>query len=261
MLWEVEVQPAGHQVDRDGARVLAAAHDLGLDSIRAVHAARSFLVEADIDAETLGQAAAALLVDPVVETHQLRRLDEIDQPQHGDRVDGESTQLNVLFKPGVTDNVADSTRRALVDLGLSVDAVATCRKYRLNADATAEHRQRLAARVLANDAIERVVEGPLEMDSIGLGSPYEFELAHVPIGDMNDAALEELSRTGQLYLDLEEMRTIRDHFSTLDRDPTDIELETLAQTWSEHCSHKTLAGRIAYRDESTERRFENMLRC
>ncbi|MEM1304856.1 MAG: AIR synthase related protein, partial [Planctomycetota bacterium] len=46
----------------------------------------------------------------------------------------------------------------------------------------------------------------------------------------------------------------------LGRPPTDVELETLAQTWSEHCSHKTLAGRIAYRDENGERRFDNMLK-
>ena len=44
------------------------------------------------------------------------------------------------------------------------------------------------------------------------------------------------------------------------REPTDVELETIAQTWSEHCSHKTLAGRIAYRDENGERQFENMLK-
>ncbi len=39
-----------------------------------------------------------------------------------------------------------------------------------------------------------------------------------------------------------------------------MELETIAQTWSEHCSHKTLAGRIAYRDETGERHFKNMLK-
>ena len=57
----------------------------------------------------------------------------------------------------------------------------------------------------------------------------------------------EISRSGQLSLSLAEMRAIRDHFATLGRDPTDCELETLAQTWSEHCSHKTLKGRIAFR--------------
>ena len=69
-----------------------------------------------------------------------------------------------------------------------------------------------------------------------------------------------LSREGQLYLQLAEMQTIQRHFAELGREPTDIELETIAQTWSEHCSHKTLAGRIAYRDEHGERQFENMLK-
>ena len=77
----------------------------------------------------------------------------------------------------------------------------------------------------------------------------------IPIRDLDDAALEQLSRTGQLYLSLTEMQTIQQYYRQLDRDPTDVELETLAQTWSEHCSHKTLAGRIAYRDENGDAAF------
>ena len=69
-----------------------------------------------------------------------------------------------------------------------------------------------------------------------------------------------LSKQGQLYLSLAEMQTIRQHWIDQDRDPTDIELETVAQTWSEHCSHKTLKGRIHYSDEHGERTFENMLK-
>ena len=77
---------------------------------------------------------------------------------------------------------------------------------------------------------------------------------------MDDAALERLSREGQLYLSLVEMQTIQAHFRSLGRDPTDVELETIAQTWSEHCSHKTLAGRIHYRGPEGERHFQNMLK-
>ncbi len=80
------------------------------------------------------------------------------------------------------------------------------------------------------------------------------------IRELDDDALVRLSREGQLYLQLAEMQTIRAYFCELGRDPTDVELETIAQTWSEHCSHKTLAGRIAYRDEQGERQFENMLK-
>ncbi len=69
-----------------------------------------------------------------------------------------------------------------------------------------------------------------------------------------------LSRQGQLYLSLAEMQAIRAHFRQLDRDPTDVELETIAQTWSEHCSHKTLAGRIDYHGPEGSRRFDNMLK-
>ncbi|HAL14766.1 MAG TPA: phosphoribosylformylglycinamidine synthase, partial [Planctomycetaceae bacterium] len=100
----------------------------------------------------------------------------------------------------------------------------------------------------------------LEMDRLQVGSPYTYELITVPIRSLDDDALMKLSSEGQLYLTLVEMQTIKAHFEELGRDPTDIELESVAQTWSEHCSHKTLAGRIAYRDENGEQRFENMLK-
>ncbi len=60
--------------------------------------------------------------------------------------------------------------------------------------------------------------------------------------------LEELSCKRQLSLNIQEMEKIRDHFITLGRDPTDVELETFAQTWSEHCVHKTFRGEIETED-------------
>jgi phosphoribosylformylglycinamidine synthase len=98
------------------------------------------------------------------------------------------------------------------------------------------------------------------LKKLDLGQSYQLKLHTVAIRTMDDDALVRLSREGQLYLQPAEMQTIRAYFRELDRDPTDVELETIAQTWSEHCSHKTLAGRIAYRDENGERQFENMLK-
>jgi OmcA/MtrC family decaheme c-type cytochrome len=68
----------------------------------------------------------------------------------------------------------------------------------------------------------------------------------VPLGTLDDAALLRLSREGALSLTLAEMQTIQAHFRALDREPTACELETLAQTWSEHCKHKTLTGLIEF---------------
>ena len=78
----------------------------------------------------------------------------------------------------------------------------------------------------------------------------------VPLRELGDAALIKLSRDGQLSLSLPEMHAIQAHFRAAGRDPTDVELETLAQTWSEHCSHKTLKGRIDF----DGRRIDNLLK-
>ncbi|MFQ5734283.1 MAG: phosphoribosylformylglycinamidine synthase subunit PurL [Planctomycetaceae bacterium] len=258
MLWEVEIRPNAGTADPEGARVLAEGCALGAATIRECRSARSFLVEGNLTRTTIERAAGRLLIDPVIETAAIRVVNAGTGPA-GDARDSPRL-LNVLFKPGVTDNVAASVQEALAGLGFAVSGVATCRKYWINADAADADVARVAAKVLANDAIERIVRGPLAMDSIALGSPYEFELKTVPVRERTDVELQELSRTGQLYLSLSEMQTIRRHFVEQGREPTDVELETVAQTWSEHCSHKTLAGRIHYRDDERDVHFENMLK-
>ncbi len=255
MLWEVEIRPAEGEVDREAARVVGESRGLGLGSIREVATAKSFLLETDADEEAVSRIAAGLLVDGIVERSTIRVTNG-----NGESESNGQTLLNVLFKPGVTDNVGASAKRALADLGLPVEAVATCRKYWLNGDADATEVDRLASRVLANDAIERVVVGPLRMDGISMGGEYAFEKVVLPLRELDDDALVRLSREGQLSLSLVEMQTIQKHFVDLGRDPSDVELETLAQTWSEHCSHKTLAGRVHYRDDERELHFDNMLK-
>ena len=255
MLWEVEIRPAAGETDREAERVLAEARALGTSSITAVAAARSYLVEGDVSPGV--DAVAALLGDPVVETCDVR---QVGAEGGGPSSSGASTLLNVLFKPGVTDNVGLTAATALRDLELRIDGVATCRKYWINPGADDADVARLCAKVLANDAIEHVIRGPLQLDTIAIGHAEPFELVRVPLRELDDAALVRLSKEGQLSLSLAEMQTVQQQYRELGREPTDIELETIAQTWSEHCSHKTLAGRIRYRDENGERRFENMLK-
>jgi phosphoribosylformylglycinamidine synthase len=173
--------------------------------------------------------------------------------------------IHVLPKPGVMDPVASSTQAAIADFGMKADAVRTMKKYWISG-LPEENIPLLCSKLLANDAIEQAVVGPLPFNRLEVGAPYQFKLTTVPIRAMGDEELKVLSLKGQLYLSLTEMQTIRDYFKTLDRDPTDVELETVAQTWSEHCSHKTLAGRIRYelRDDSNnkveEKQFQNMLK-
>ncbi len=257
MLWELEVFPSAHEVDREAERVMYAARTFGLTSISAVQTARSFLIEAEATSADLEQAAQELLVDAVVETFAVQRIDSGAKPAASRPT---KQLLNVLYKPGVTDNVGATVQAALAHCGLSGAMVATCRKYWFDSAVPAADLHRLGQRVLANDAIERIIPGPLQLDRIGLGTDYRYRLLTVPLAGLSGEQLVQLSRERQLYLSQAEMETIQREFRELQRDPTDIELETIAQTWSEHCSHKTLKGRVRYRENGQERQFENLLK-
>jgi phosphoribosylformylglycinamidine synthase II len=262
MLWEIDLHPAADEPDRAAARVAAAARELGLAGDLHVAAARGFLLQGkSLDRAQVQRLANELLTDLVVEAPVIGEVREASLYQSPGRLaNGECGQcVTVLLKPGVMDPVAQSTLVAAADLGVAAEAVMTLRKYWF-AGADESTIREVSSRLLANDAIEQVVYGPLPLEQLELGRPYEFALRTVPVRDLYNDALVKLSREGQLYLQLPEMQTIRQHFRELGREPTDVELETIAQTWSEHCSHKTLAGRIAYRDEQGERQFTNMLK-
>ena len=256
MLWEVDIYPAEGQPDRAALQVAADAADLGLARDLAVTVATGFLIQGDLDAEAVVRVARQLLADAVVERFVVAPAGDAQlatAPPNRPRL------VHVLPKPGVMDPVAQSTLAAIRDFGLNVEAVRTLRKYWLGPMADDSLRT-LAAKLLANDAIEQVAVGPLNLRRLELGSNYQFRLATVPLDRMDDAALSRLSLEGQLYLSLEEMQAIQAQFRSLGRDPTDAELETLAQTWSEHCSHKTLAGPMTYLGPDGPRQFKNMLK-
>ena len=261
MLWQVDIYPARGHLDRAAAEMVADAADLGFEKLE-VATSRGYLLEGDLNSEQIRTITSQLLVDPVVERTVVAPVGDtkLNQPPQKDL-----HPLHVLLKPGVTDPVAQSALSAIADLRIDVAAIRTLKKYWLPKLEAAEL-ARLTSKILANDAIERVVSGPLDFEQLRLGTPYDFSLQTVPIRDLDAPQLSALSRSGQLYLQIAEMETIRDYYCKIDREPTDIELETLAQTWSEHCSHKTLAGRIAYEGPidgagtQGSRQFENMLK-
>jgi phosphoribosylformylglycinamidine synthase len=83
-----------------------------------------------------------------------------------------------------------------------------------------------------------------------------FDLYLVNVVEADEASLMKVSEEMGLSLSLEEMKAIRDHYRRLGRLPTDVELQTLGQTWSEHCFHKTFKGTVELRG----RRVRNMLK-
>lgn len=86
----------------------------------------------------------------------------------------------------------------------------------------------------------------------------DVTVASFPLLKATDDEMMRLSQDGMLALNLEEMRSIRRHFSAIGRDPTDVEMETLAQTWSEHCKHKVFNGVIDYVSGRKTERIDNL---
>ena len=87
-----------------------------------------------------------------------------------------------------------------------------------------------------------------------------LRLKHVALRDLTVEGLLELSRRGHLFLDLAEMQAVQNYFRSAGREPTDAELETLAQTWSEHCVHKTMKARVEFTQGAEVSVIENLVK-
>lgn len=231
-----EVSTAPGRADPKGDAVLAQARALGVQ-VQNIRTARIYLIEAHGGRSTrdLADLPARLLADPVVEVAS----EGISPAPAG------AATIEVHPQPGVMDPAAQSVAEAIADLTGVAATVSTGWRYDFKgispADAAA-----FARRALANPVIHEIREKPFHPASLPSGHAYALRITHVPIRDLDDAALTSLSRTAHLFLSLDEMRAIQTEFRRVGRDPTDIELETLAQTWSEHCVHKTLKSRISY---------------
>ncbi|MFH1616021.1 MAG: phosphoribosylformylglycinamidine synthase subunit PurL [Planctomycetota bacterium] len=251
--WRIEVFNKSGFADVHGDGVLEDIRELGIVNVEAVQSARVFLIEADIDGQFARRIAGELLADAVSEQFYIGRA-------CAPAGLAKATIIEIHLKSGVTDPVAESVTMAIADMGVKVEHVRTARKYVLLGGLSSKETELITRRVLANDCIEVAVMGEeAEPPSPHLKS-YELEKISWPIRELDDEGLIELSKSRDLFLDLVEMRTIRKHFQELGREPSDVELETIAQTWSEHCVHKTLKSSIDMSIGGQELHFDNMLK-
>ncbi len=231
---EVSVKPG--MLDPHASALLRDATGLGL-SAKGARSSRVYLVEGAFTAQQVERVRLELLTNPVVEESVLGASPAVAGAQ----------LIEVHPLPGVMDPAAQTVRDAIRDLtGVDEVSVSTGVRYDVSG-ITSEDADRLAGSTLANPVIQRVHRAPFHPDALPHGTAYTFRLTHVTLTTLDDAALEKLSRDAHLFLDLHEMHAIRDYYREQGREPTDIELETLAQTWSEHCVHKTLKSNITYR--------------
>lgn len=219
--------------DPRAAAIRASAASLGVPVHGPIAVADVVFVEGDLDDEAR-ERLRAFLIDPLLQSGSW-------EVPEGLEADG--LPVEVTLHPGVTNAAADAVVHAGRQLGLPVTAAATARRIEFPPGTDEATADLLLRRVIANPIIEHWTAGPAT-PVLHPGDHARATAESVGVRELDDAGLAELGAARGLALDPEELRAIRDHFTDLGRDPSDVELEMLAQTWSEHCAHKTFRADI-----------------
>lgn len=232
MIQEVRVTVKDGIPDKKGEEVLYEInHALGIKNVEKVRTARVYRFEG-IGKDDAAYLAEKLLAEDVFQFYRI----------NGPVIEGAEVILEVAYKPGVMNPEAASLIKSAADLGISgLVAADSCWEYGFyGKEITGAEIERIVNSLLVNATVEYVVKNP-PTTLIIHGTPGPTKI--IPIREMSDEELIELSRD-KLFLSLEEMKIIQNYFTGIQRDPTDCEIETIAQTWSEHCVHKTFKARL-----------------
>ncbi len=227
----------------------------GLGKVRSAQIAELYFVRGMIAPEELKLLGRVLFCDPVSQSWECR-LCGTDPGSGRDKDPGSgdsATEIRILetaFRPGVTDPVAVEIVRAARELGVTgMEAAATGTRYEFLCDAAGGQRlsdaelEQMASKLYANPVIQRHAIGEIEPVFPEDAAPSGM-VETIRIRGMGDAELLQLSTGRRAALDLSEMRALKAYFVSENRDCTDVEFEAVAQTWSEHCVHKTFKALI-----------------
>jgi phosphoribosylformylglycinamidine synthase subunit PurSL len=221
-----------------GQAIVRSAAALGISTLQECRVVRLYFLEYDPGEEAIQRLCAFLLVDPVLEQASWGPVDQAQatSPSHA---------IEVAYRPGVTDVAARELARGMVEIGLPVCEVATGTRYELVGDLPDDDLRRLARGLLCNTTVQHFSLGPIAVH-FGQDAAAADRVETVPLRDLSSTELLALSKRRLLSLDLAELQVIQRFYIDQAREPTDVELETLAQTWSEHCVHKTFKAQIDF---------------
>ncbi len=232
-VFRIEVTPTPGTVDTGGRAALHQAELSGF-SPTAIETTSVYLVQGELDDDSVSKIATELLCNPVTQHVNIG-----STARHSD------SMIEVHPQPGVMDPEAQAVERAIERLlGIKVQ-VQTGRRFDFQG-ATCDEAEKIAKRCFANTVVHEIHTIPYHPTEFPRGHAHDMHVPEIPISTLSDSELETMSRESHLFLDLEEMLGIQAHYKSLGREPREIELETLAQTWSEHCVHKTLKATIRY---------------
>lgn len=269
MVIRIEVFTKEDFPDSIGNEIASEVAHAGITSVDEIRVVQVYLVEGDLSGEDIRRICSELLIDGLTQDYICVN-GSSEQPaniQEGKIKLGKKWQNNnvhtieVTRKRGVMDPVESTVIKGIKDLGLSAGSIKTAKRFLIAGLLTIDQLETIANKVLANKIIEDVF---IDRDNLFYEGKnetvdYVFHRQTLDILDADDEQLLAVSERGQMYLTVAEMKAVQKYFATLGRKPTDVELETVAQTWSEHCMHKTFKGVIDYNGEHIDNLLANTI--
>ncbi|MBK7893664.1 MAG: phosphoribosylformylglycinamidine synthase subunit PurL [Anaerolineaceae bacterium] len=241
--YRIEISP---KTAVNQTKLIQAAHQLGITHLTTLHPSRLIFLQGHLTEPDVTRLAHELLADPVTETFTLNHLPlTINHSQF--TIHHSPFTIETTLLPGVTDPPADNLRRAAALLGIAgLERVATGQHFELAGDLSASDKHRLATELLANPVIQRfAIDEPISPPFFAYHEGDGL-VETIVLRGVTDEALLAISQERRLALNLAEMQAVRAYYEQEARDATDVELEMIAQTWSEHCVHKTFKAIIDY---------------
>ena len=238
---------------------------LGL-TLKGVRTLDVYTVDTELSDQELEQVAGGPFSDPVIQEYA------INKPL----ASGFDMLIEVGFRPGVTDNTGRTAKEAVQYItGRKFhegEGVYTSTQYLFKGLTDKALAEKVARDFLANGLIQRWTILSVDELDPQTGVPVTVPkvvsdtqptVAQIDL-NISDDKLMAISREGMLALTLEEMKCIQQHIADpqviaerekigLGAGLTDVELEALAQTWSEHCKHKIFSAKVDYEDEQGNR--------
>ncbi|MBF0279570.1 MAG: phosphoribosylformylglycinamidine synthase subunit PurS [SAR324 cluster bacterium] len=265
MIHRIELTIKPHLSDPHGQKLLQqlkALYSFPIDNVRTLSA---YVFQNSANPSTVSELCQSVLADPVLHESRINQF-------FGDEFDFD-WYVEVEYRPGVTDNVGRTAQETfeawLGNPFAEGEHVHSLRGYFFKGKLIRSDLETITHQFLMNDLIERASiishsewpelrENLLSIPEVKLTNPVKVETFCFD----SSASLMQFSRERTLSLNFEEAEVILDYFSQptileqrkaegISEEPTDVELEILAQTWSEHCKHKIFNATVDYFNTNT----------
>ena len=231
----------------------------GFSQVKNITDYQIFCVLGSLKAEEESALKTFLFCDSQVEMCEVKKSPEKVSPKSS-----ETCTLEIMLKPGVTDTQSREAMNAIREMGFTgVQEIVSGTGYIIEGNLSEAEKEKIA-KFLCNNVIQYYSFDFAVPQFVSVQTAEQVAQGAIveeyDIANMSDEELVNFSEKMAAALDLHEMQDIRKYFQEKKRKCTDVEFEMIAQTWSEHCVHKTFKARIKIdsSDETVKKNYPEL---